>query len=215
MIVAMDGPAGAGKSTIARALAARLGFRLVNTGAIYRAVAYRARRDGVDLSDGPALARIAASLTFAVEGDQLLVNGVPTGDELRTADVSDATSRISALPAVREALIGVQRELADAGDAVLEGRDIGTVVCPHAELKLFVTASLEERARRRWAEYPEGSVTLEAVIDEVRRRDERDSQREIAPTRAADDAIVLDTTHLGVDAVLARVEALVDERRGG
>ncbi|TVQ98770.1 MAG: (d)CMP kinase [Deltaproteobacteria bacterium] len=213
MIIAMDGPAGAGKSTAARAVARSLGFRLVNTGALYRAVAWQALERGVALDDEDGLAELAKSLPLAFEGEVLLLEGRPLGAQLRTALVSDATSRISALQAVRDALLGLQRELASQGDAVLEGRDIGTVVCPDASLKLFVTASLDERAMRRWREYPEGELTLEEVREELRRRDERDAGREIAPALPADDAIHLDTTGLTIDEVVARVEALVAERR--
>lgn len=211
MIVAIDGPAGAGKSTVARAVAERLGFQLLETGALYRAVGLLASEAGVALDDEAALARIAATLDlefrFTGGRNHVFIGGVDRSDDLRTQASGEAASRVSALPAVRAALLDFQRELAAARDSVMEGRDIGTVVVPDAELKFFVTASVAERARRRFDELKAKGEQpkLVEIEDEIRERDERDSTREVAPLRAADDATVLDTTGVNVDDVIVNV----------
>jgi cytidylate kinase len=185
MLVAIDGPAGAGKSTVARAAADALGFTYLNSGAMYRAVALAAERD-------------PASLDIAFEGDRVLLDGEDITEAIRTPEISALASRRAADPAVREALVAKQRELLASGDWVAEGRDIGTVVAPGADLKVWLTADPDERARRR-GEPP----------DEVRARDERDASREHSPMVAADDAVEVDTTGLTIDDVVARLVALV------
>jgi cytidylate kinase len=185
MLVAIDGPAGAGKSTVARAAALALGFTYLNSGAMYRAVALAGDRD-------------PASLHIAFEEDRVLLDGEDVTDRLRTPEISALASKRAADPAVREALVVKQRELLSRGDWVAEGRDIGTVVAPGADLKVWLTAEPDERARRR-GEPPE----------EVRARDERDATRAHSPMVAADDAVEVDTTGLSVDDVVARLVALV------
>jgi len=185
MLVAIDGPAGAGKSTVARAAADALGFTYLNSGAMYRAVALAGERD-------------PARLHIAFEGDRVLLDGEDVTEKIRTPEVSQRASERAADPAVREALVAKQRELLAAGDWVAEGRDIGTVVAPGADLKVWLTADPDERARRR-GEPPE----------EVRARDERDASREHSPMVAADDAVEVDTTGLSIDEVVARLVALV------
>jgi CMP/dCMP kinase len=203
MVVAIDGPAGAGKSSVARAAAGALGFTYLDSGAMYRAVALVASERGA------APASVAGSLRIDVR-DRVLVDGRDVTDAIRVPEVSEAASRAAADPAVREAMVSEQRRLLGTGDWVAEGRDIGTVVAPDAAVKVFLTASPEERARRRAAEL---GVEPAQVLAEQTIRDERDSTRAASPLEAASDAIVLDTTGLSLDEVVARVVALVRERR--
>ena len=195
MIVAIDGPAGAGKSTAARLLAARLGYTLLDTGAIYRVMALRARERGIAWDDGPGVAALAdgLELAFRLEGNvnRVLVDDNDVSAAIRTPEISDGASRVSALPEVRAALLEIQRRIGAAGDVVVEGRDIGTVVFPRAGAKFFLTASTDERARRRVAELSSAGrpVDPEKTRAELVARDERDSTRATAPLRKADDAI--------------------------
>jgi len=194
MVIAIDGPAGAGKSTVARRVAGALGFTYLDTGAMYRAAALCALRGGT-----PHEADIAL-------GDAVLLDGEDVTAQIRTPEVSEAASRLAADPAARTALTAKQRAILDAGgDWVAEGRDIGTVVKPDAELKVFLTAAPIERARRRAAEL---GVDVDAVLEQQQRRDERDAARAVAPLRKADDAVELDTTGLDVDAVVRRIVEL-------
>jgi len=208
-VVAIDGPAGAGKSTVARRLAEKLGFTYVNTGMLYRAVAYAAGNAGLDLERIPE--DFVASLNLVQEGDRLFLDGEALGAQLRTPECAQGASIVSKQPAVRSALLELQRDAARKGWIVMEGRDIGTVVFPDAEGKFFVTASVEERARRRLAQPGEvaGGATLEKVMAEIRERDLRDSTREIAPLKPAPDAKVIDTTGMTIDEVVSAIaEAL-------
>ncbi|MCB9506567.1 MAG: (d)CMP kinase [Myxococcales bacterium] len=212
MIVAIDGPAGAGKTTVSLRVAAALGAQLVSTGALYRAVALLATERGVALDDVPALVAIAAALNvdFAVVEDvnRVWLDGQDRTEALRTPDMSRGASIVSAIPEVRAALLQLQRDYAATRDVVMEGRDIGTVVFPNADIKVFLTASVRERARRRAAEYGDAGVDLDAVAAEIEERDRRDSERETAPLVAAPDAVVVDATELGVDEVVARIVGL-------
>lgn len=214
MIIAIDGPAGAGKSTIAREVARRLGFQLVDTGAIYRTVALFARRRGVALDDGEALAQMAQTFDFEFElrdgVNHVICNGEKLGDEIRTQKNSRAASVVSAHPEVRAALLEVQRKIGEAHDSVLEGRDIGTVVFPDADVKIFLTASPQVRARRRTDQITEagGVADYDAILTEIRERDERDSSRATAPLVQADDAIAIDSTAHSIEEV---VQMILDE----
>ncbi|MCA9604977.1 MAG: (d)CMP kinase [Myxococcales bacterium] len=219
-IVAIDGPAGAGKSSAARRLAQRLGYVLIDTGALYRAVALAAKERGVSWDDGEALGRLTAALDLRFappEGEDgrppLLLDGVDRSADIRTPEISQGASRVSAHPPVRAALLGVQRAMGEAGGVVLEGRDIGTVVFPRADVKVFLTASLEARVGRRFDELTEGGAAAdrEAVRSEMSTRDARDSGREVAPLKPADDAVLLDTTELGLDGVVDRLVEIVRE----
>ncbi|HEU0053994.1 MAG TPA: (d)CMP kinase [Longimicrobium sp.] len=206
-IVAIDGPAGAGKSTVARQLARKLGFTMIDTGAIYRSVALAARRSGVAWDDDDGLRKLLDDgLGLAFRDDRVVLHGQDVTEAIRTPEISRGASVVSARPVVREKLLGLQRELgrnATRG-AVLEGRDIGTVVFPDAELKFFITASPEARADRRWAEL--AAKGLPVGIAEVRNdqhlRDKEDSERAIAPLKRAPDAIEIDTTRLALDEVV-------------
>jgi len=205
LLIAMDGPAGSGKSSVARAVAERLGVANLNTGSLYRAVALLALREGLDLDDGAALSRAAGSIELSPDG--ALVDGAAIFEEdLRSPEVSAAASKVSARPEVRRVLLGVQRRAAEAardqGGAVMEGRDIGTVVLPDAELKVFLFAAPEERARRRAVQSGrEGE--LERIREAMKARDRQDSEREVSPLKSAPDAVILDTTELDIEEVVS------------
>ncbi len=221
-VVAIDGPTASGKSTVARAVAIRLGFRHIDTGAMYRSVALAAARRGVDLRDAAALTALAASLAIefhpapggARGGERIVVDGEDVAEAVRAPEVSTAASIVSAVPGVRAALVARQQALGAAGGIVMEGRDIGTVVFPNAEVKVFLEAGLEARTRRRHDELTARGVEVD--LDEVRRqeaeRDARDVTRAHSPLRPADDAVILDTTLLTSEQVVAAIIQLVRER---
>jgi len=206
-LIAIDGPAGSGKSTIARAVAARLELQYLDTGAMYRSVAFAALRDGVDPGDGAALAGLTKGLDINV-AERVLVDGVDATAQIRGAEVTAVVSAVSAHPEVRAELVRRQRAWADDhGGGVVEGRDIGTVVFPDADVKVFLTASEEERARRRQRD--DDAPDVRAVAADLARRDELDSRRTVSPLRPAEDAVVIDTTARTVDDVVAEVVGLL------
>ena len=209
MVIAIDGPAGAGKSSVARAVAEELGFTYLDSGAMYRCVALAAIEGDVGVDDGEALGRLAGGLEIVLDGQRVLLGERDVSAAIREPGVTAAASRVSVHPQVREALVARQRQLIAAGRFVAEGRDIGTVVSPDSPLKIFLTASDEERARRRAAQTGED---FESVLDSQRRRDARDTEREHGALRAAEDAVELDTTGLGLEEVVGRVVGLVRER---
>jgi cytidylate kinase len=209
MVIAIDGPAGAGKSTVARAVAEALGFTYLDSGAMYRCVALAAVRAGVDVDDPGAVGRLAREIRIELAGDRVLLDGEDVTREIRAPEVTAAASRISVHPEVREAMVAQQRALIGSGRYVAEGRDIGTVVSPDAPLKVFLTASPEERARRRAAE--SGADAAEILAAQTA-RDARDEGREHGALRRADDSVEIDTTGLDVADVSARVVALARER---
>lgn len=215
MIVTLDGPAGAGKSSAARALAARLGWCHLDTGAMYRTVALVALERGVPLDDGPRLAALAERVVITFRDGRVLADGRDVSAEIRTERVTQATRSVADAPPVREAMKRVQRRLATDLDVVTEGRDQGTEVFPQAELKVFLTASPEERARRRHGEEAErGSrATLETVRRALDARDAGDRDRPVGAMRRAPDAVVLETDGLSRDEVVERLVALVEARR--
>ncbi len=209
MVIAIDGPAGAGKSTVARAVAAALGFTYLDSGAMYRCVALAGIEGGVDLDDGETVGAIAHAVEIGFDGDRVDLDGRDVTAAIREPEVTAASSRVSVHPAVRDAMVARQRELIAAGRYVAEGRDIGTVVSPDSPLKVFLTASAEERARRRAAQTGEDYA---AVLEAQRDRDRRDESREHSALRAAEDAVEIDTTDLSLEGVVSRVVALTRER---
>ena len=215
LLIAIDGPAGSGKSSAARAIADELGFINLNTGAAYRAVALVALQEGVSLDDGASLAGVARRVSLDAVGARVDGKPVPE-DELRTPEVSAAASVVSARPEVRAVLLDVQREAAQRanreGGAVVEGRDIGTVVLPEAELKVYLSAAPEERARRR-AHQTGREAELDRIKEAMSQRDRQDSERETSPLKPAPDAVILDTTSLSLEGVVSRVLELVRDLR--
>jgi CMP/dCMP kinase len=206
VIVAIDGPAGAGKSTVARLLADRLGFRYLDTGAMYRALTWLALERGVDLDDELALARLARDHEVVMNGDRVAVAGEDVTQAIRTVEIDRVVSSVARHTAVRRVLRERQRALAATGDAVMEGRDIGAVVCPEAEVKVFLTADAGERARRRVDERP--GLGADALATDLRVRDDRDAGQ----MRAALDAETIDTTDVAVEEVVERIERMIASR---
>jgi cytidylate kinase len=206
MIVAIDGPAGAGKSTVARTLADRLGLRYLDTGAMYRALTWLALEEDADLENGRFLGELAHTHPITFEGDRVWIHGDDVTEAIRGARVDRVVSTVARHPDVRAVMRDRQRELAEQGDAVIEGRDIGTVVCPDADVKVYLVADAAERARRRVAERPE--IRAEALATDLRLRDERDA----AQMQPARDAATIDTTELTVEEVVERIERLIAER---
>jgi CMP/dCMP kinase len=215
LLIAIDGPAGSGKSSVARAIADELGFINLNTGAAYRAVALVALQEDVSLDDGASLAGVSRRVSLDAGGARVDGKPVPE-DELRTPEVSAAASAVSARPEVRAVLLDVQREAARRanreGGAVVEGRDIGTVVLPDAELKVYLSAAPEERARRR-AHQTGREAELDRIKEAMSQRDRQDSERETSPLKPAPDAVILDTTSLSLEGVVSRVLELVRDLR--
>jgi CMP/dCMP kinase len=221
LIIAMDGPGGAGKSTVARELAARLGYLYIDTGAMYRSVALKALREGLDLNDAEALVQAAERAEIRLEtspdGTRVWLDGQEVTREIRTAEVTEAASRVSTVLGVREAMVRRQREWGEVGGVVMEGRDIGTVVFPHAQVKVYLDASPAERARRRSAELAAQGVVVppEVIARQLAERDARDSDREASPLVRAPDAVPINTDGLRAADVVERVLALCRERGAG
>ena len=214
-VITMDGPAGAGKGTVARLLADRLCYQLLDTGAMYRAVALSMMRAGIPIEDSATLRRHLSGLDVTLGDGRVYLDGEDVTTAIRTQEIGQVTSAISALGPVREKLTPLQRKAASGGGVVLEGRDTGTVVCPDAEIKFYLTASLEERARRRHEELLARGVpsTLEAVAAEIRARDAQDQNRALAPLRKPVDAVEVDSTSMTLADVVERMLAVVEERR--
>ncbi|MFQ5989837.1 MAG: (d)CMP kinase [Candidatus Methylomirabilales bacterium] len=210
LIITVDGPVAAGKTTTARLLAGRLGYSYIDSGAMYRALGWKAIQEGVDLSNPALVLDLLTGTKFEFrptsEGLQVVVDGEDVTDELRLASVATAASVLSIHPRVREELVKRQRELGAQGGVVMDGRDIGTVVFPDAHVKFYLSASTEERGHRRFRESPQGSRNLETILAELERRDRRDMEREASPLKASRDAIFIDTTFLSPEDVVSKME---------
>ena len=217
-IIAIDGPSGAGKSTVAKLLAKRMRYTYIDTGAMYRAVALKAREKGVRAEDESALTRLASSLQITfVGGDaesRVLCNGEDITEMIRSPEISLLASEISTKASVREILVGMQRKMGKGGGVVLEGRDIGTVVFPNAEVKFYLDADPKERARRRFEELAGKGIPVgyQETLEEVMQRDRNDTSRSFSPLRKAQDAIVIDSTHLSAEEVVEKMERRIRER---
>jgi len=219
LIIAIDGPSGAGKSTLSKALAQHTGYINIDTGAMYRSVALLADQQQIDVADEAALSRLCREMTIEFirkdERERVIVNGVDVSQQIRTPEVSLLTAKVAAQPVVREAMVDLQRKMGEAGGVVLEGRDIGTVVFPDAEVKFFLSANAEERGRRRFEELKAkgADVDLQQTIAEVAERDAADSVREHAPLTRAEDAIEIDSTRMSIEEVLEFMLAIIEKRR--
>ena len=216
--MAIDGPAGAGKSTVAKAVAKRLGYRYMDTGAMYRALAWKVMRQGVDPGDESALEKILESTEVDLGADaaspSVMLDGADVSGAIRTAEVGQMASRVSGMGIVRRRMADLQRAMGRGGCIVAEGRDMGTVVFPDADVKIYLDASPETRARRRFKELAgrEAGLTLEATLADVMRRDRRDKERAVAPLRQADDALRIDSTTLSASAVVDRILREIDAK---
>lgn len=206
--IAIDGPAGAGKSTVAKEVAKRLGIHYLDTGAMYRAMAVAVLEQGIDICEHEkvqqALEKIEISVVYTKKGQRVLANGVDLTDKIRTPQATKGSSDIAVIPAVRLALVEIQRDVAKRYDIIMDGRDIGTYVLPKAKAKFFITASVQERAKRRYLELKAGGqeCPIEQLEAEIAARDKTDSEREFAPLRQAEDAILVDTTHMSIEEVV-------------
>jgi cytidylate kinase len=218
LVIAIDGPSGAGKSTIARVLARRLGYTYIDTGAMYRAVGWKAKQEGVDPSDDAALQQLCARTDVTIKhdsnGQRVLVNGVEVTGEIRTPEMGMMASAVSKSPAVRARLLSLQRVLGASGGVVMDGRDIGTVVFPGAEVKFYLDASAEERGRRRWQELKDKGMDVDQTVitAEIRARDLQDTSRDIAPLKRAPDASYVDSSTMTIEEVVAAMLSVCVEK---
>ena len=220
LVVTIDGPAGSGKSTVGKALAEKISYVYLDTGALYRAVAYRAHNEKIMPGDGAHLSKLCNEIVISLEtrdgGLRIIIDGDDVTDKIRTEEIGLLASRISAVPIVRESLLSIQREVGSTGGIVAEGRDMGTVVFPRADIKFYLVADVIERSRRRYDELIERgeSVDFEEIYRGLLVRDEQDSGRSIAPLRAAEDAVIIDTTYRSIDEVVDTMKRIIEERCG-
>ncbi|QGQ21371.1 (d)CMP kinase [Gimesia benthica] len=215
MIVTIDGPAGSGKSTAARGLSQRLGFEFLDTGAMYRCVALAVLNQGIDPADSQSVGDVSQQIRISFADAHVILNGEDVTQAIRTAEVSEAASQVAQYPAVREALVHLQRQAAEGVNIVSEGRDQGTVVFPDALCKFFLIADPEERARRRFDEMQgqDQEITQAEILQQIHQRDQRDESRTVAPLKPADDAVEINTSQLSIEEVLDQLEQTVRERQ--
>ncbi|MEM4658691.1 MAG: (d)CMP kinase [Candidatus Methanosuratincola sp.] len=221
IVITIDGPSGAGKGTVARELAKRLGLHYLDTGAMYRAVALSARRKGIDIDDDERLKAMLGSISIAIEqrGDgtqAVLLDGVEVTEEIRKPEIANLASKVATKPFVRNFLVRLQREMALQGGIVAEGRDMGTVVFPSADFKFYLDADLAERVRRRWLELKAGGIEIgiAELTEQIARRDEQDSKRGISPLHPAEDAVIIDTTSISANQVVEIIMNAIKRSRG-
>ncbi|KAA0138959.1 (d)CMP kinase [Gimesia chilikensis] len=215
MIVTIDGPAGSGKSTAARGLSQRLGFEFLDTGAMYRCVALAVLNQGIDPADSQSVGNVSQQIRISFADAHVILNGEDVTQAIRTAEVSEAASKVAQYPVVREALVDLQRQAAEGVNIVSEGRDQGTVVFPDALCKFFLIADPEERARRRFDEMQgqDQEITQAEILQQIHQRDQRDESRTVAPLKPADDAVEINTSQLSIEEVLDQLEQTVRERQ--
>ncbi len=213
-VITIDGPSAAGKGTVSKILARRLGYRYLDTGALYRAVAWKAKEAGIDPGDQEAVAGMLKDINITFNNDRVLVDDMDITREIRTAEIGELSSRVSAVPAVREILLALQRRICRQGRVVIEGRDTGTVVFPEAGNKFFLDAAIEERARRRYEELKssEPGITMERTIEDIKKRDLRDSSRKVSPLKKGPDMVYIDSTGLTVEEVVKRIMDCLDKK---
>ncbi|MBI4686267.1 MAG: (d)CMP kinase [Nitrospirae bacterium] len=206
-IITIDGPSGAGKSTVSKLLAQRLGYSYLDTGALYRAVAWKVKKEGIDPDNEEKLKEALSIIKITLESGKVIVNGVDVSSDIRTGEIGEMSSKVSAKPVVREYLYAIQREIGLKGRVVVEGRDIGTVIFPESENKFFFDASPEERGKRRHKELSvkNSDTSIKDTIEDLKKRDTRDSTRDSAPLKRANDMIYIDTTNIGIDGVVEKI----------
>jgi cytidylate kinase len=206
-VITIDGPSGAGKGTVSRLLAGKLGYKYLDTGALYRAVAWKALAEGIDPDNEEGLKKMMSNINISFNGDRIYVDGTDVTSGIRTNEIGEMSSRVSAQPIVRSGLFSIQRELCIQGKAVIEGRDTGTTIFPESENKFYLDAGLEERARRRQEELKDkdSEIRLETTLEEIRKRDARDSSRETSPLKKTEDMVYIDSTNLSVDEVVEKI----------
>ena len=207
-VITIDGPSGSGKGTIARLLAKKLGYRYLDTGALYRAVAWKAGEDKIDINNKDTLKNMLEKIRITFEDERVIVDGQDISSEIRTGEIGELSSRVSARPSVRAALFNIQREMCLKGKVVIEGRDTGTTICPESENKFYLDADVEERARRRFRELTlkDPGITMEQTIEDIKKRDLRDSSRESSPLTKTDDMVYVDSTGLEIDEVVSFIK---------
>jgi cytidylate kinase len=206
-VITIDGPSGSGKGTVARALAEKLGYRYLDTGALYRAVAWKVKDTNTDPDSEDELKKIIARIDIDFDGEKIRVDGTDISAEIRTAEIGEISSRISAMPVVRSGLFMLQRDMCIKGQVVIEGRDTGTAIFPESENKFYLDAAIEERARRRYEELKlrDPAITMEQTIEDIKKRDSRDSSRASSPLKKTDDMFYIDSTDVSIEGVVAKI----------
>ena len=208
-VITIDGPSGSGKGTVSRIVAERRGYNYLDTGALYRAVAWKAKQESVDPDNEAALKKILGNINITVSDNRIHVDGVDVSLDIRTAEIGELSSRVSAKPVVREGLFSLQRDICLKGKIVIEGRDTGTAIFPESENKFYLDAGIEERARRRFEELKikDPDITMEQTIEDIKKRDNRDSSRESSPMKKTDDMVYIDSTDLSIEKVVNKIIA--------